>query len=70
MKRPGVPVGDDFGVTTGPVPAIVGWIAAVEEAYPYLVTEQLTSPTTIATGQASSRRSSTTAILAEPERTG
>jgi hypothetical protein len=28
-------------VTSGPVPAIVGWISAVEEAYPYLVTKQL-----------------------------
>lgn len=27
--------------TTGPVPAIVGWIAAVEETYPYLVIEQM-----------------------------
>jgi len=27
--------------TAGTVPAIVGWIAAVEEAYPYLVIEQM-----------------------------
>jgi hypothetical protein len=27
--------------TSGPVPAIVGWIAAVEDAYPYLVVERM-----------------------------
>ena len=26
---------------TGPIPAIVGWIAAVEDAYPYLVIERM-----------------------------
>ncbi len=28
-------------VAAGPVPAIVGWIAAVEDAYPYLVIERM-----------------------------
>ncbi len=28
-------------LATGPVPALVAWMAAVEEAYPYLVTERL-----------------------------
>lgn len=28
-------------LATGPVPAIVGWIAAVEDAYPYLVIERM-----------------------------
>ena len=28
-------------IATGPVPAIVGWIAAVEDAYPYLVIERM-----------------------------
>ena len=28
-------------LATGPVPVIVGWIAAVEDAYPYLVIEQM-----------------------------
>jgi hypothetical protein len=28
-------------VASGPVPAIVGWIAAVEDAYPYLVVQRL-----------------------------
>jgi hypothetical protein len=27
--------------STGPIPAIVGWIAAVEDAYPYLVIERM-----------------------------
>ncbi len=27
--------------TTGPIPAIVGWIAAVEDDYPYLVIKQM-----------------------------
>jgi len=27
--------------STGPVPAIVGWLAAVEDAYPYLVIERM-----------------------------
>ena len=58
-------------VTKGPVPAIVGWIAAVEEAYPYLVTKQLTL-----SYDDRNRTGQLQAVfnyrytLAEPERTG
>jgi hypothetical protein len=58
-------------VTTGPVPAIVGWVAAVEEAHPYLVTQQLTL-----SYDERNRRGQLQAVfnyrytLAEPERTG
>lgn len=57
--------------STGPVPAIVGWIAAVEDTYPYLVIERMDISYDHRT-----RKSRLQAIfnyyytLDEPERTG
>jgi hypothetical protein len=58
-------------ITTGPVPAIVGWIAAVEEAYPYLVIERLdiSYDNRHRTGQLQAVFNYRY-TLAEPERTG